>query len=184
MRLWTESEIESLRSLSKEKTLKEAAKELGRTMSAVVNCAQKHDISFRKKKKKPIYARRRWTQSEITMLMGYAEDKTIEQASHLLKRSKASVKGKIDELKISFKHNRLQVKDVAEILGVSSDTVRRRRAKLGLTFRTYKDSRGPTGDEIVALANDILQNPSMIRELENTSVRKLKMVIEEYRGWE
>ncbi|NBW42158.1 hypothetical protein EBR25_14390, partial [bacterium] len=97
---------------------------------------------------------------------------------------KASVKGKIDELGISFKRNRLRDEDVAEILGVHPQTVRRRKKKLGMSFRTQKETRGPTGDEIAALARDILDNPPMIKDLENTNTKKLRSVIEEYEGWE
>lgn len=188
-RLWTAQELAYLKEASEFMSQQEVAKRLGRSLRSVISACSKHRIKYRIRNYKDGSTRVFWTQSEVTALMGYAETLTIQHAAARLGRSYASVKKKIDELQISFKHQRLQVKDVAEILGVSSRVVIRRRQKLGLNFRKIKserqrsDTRGATGSDIVAIARDLLENPAM-RGMDGTSARHLKQVIEDYEGWE
>lgn len=188
-RFWTAEELDYLKEASELMSQQEVAKRLGRSLRSVISACSKHKIKYRIRNYKDGSTRVFWTQAEVTALMGYAETLTIQHAAARLGRSYASVKKKIDDLQISFKHQRLQVKDVAGILGVSSRVVIRRREKLGLNFRRVKserqrsDTRGATGSDIVAIARDLLENPAM-RGMDNTSARHLKKVIEEYEGWE
>ena len=128
--------------------------------------------------------------------MGLAERVSMVTAARWMRRSYNSVKGKADELGLSFKQGRLQLKDVAEIIGVHPKTIQARRDKLGLKFRTgshngASNMRGPKGADIVAIARDILDDPPY-RGLPNTSQRTknirlghgIRQVIQDYEGWE
>lgn len=187
-RLWTAEELQYLLDASETMTQRQVAEKLGRSIRAVISACSKHNIKYRIRDYVDGSRRVFWTQAEITALMGYAETLTIQRAASRLGRSHASVKKKIDELGISFKHQRLQLRDVAEILRVSSRVVSRRREKLGLSFRkvespTRSDTRGAKGSDIVAIAKDLLADPPM-RGMERTSAKHLRQVIADYEGWE
>lgn len=189
-RFWTEKEIAYLKSGVGILTPEQMAEHLDRSVYSVKSFCCKKGIKHGKRVYADGVVRVYWTQAEITALMGYAETLTIEHAAARLGRSYASVQNKADELKISFKHQRLRLQDVADILRVSITVVKRRRKKLGLNFRHIKgnsrkrsDTRGATGKDIVAIAKDLLENPSF-RGLDRTSAKHLRQVIEEYEGWE
>lgn len=187
-RLWTDQELQYLRDASNYMTQRQVAEKLNRSLRAVISACSRHDIKYRIRDYVDGSRRLFWTQSEVTALLGYAETLTIQRAAARLGRSYSSVKKKIDELGISFKHQRLQLNDVADILRVSSRVVSRRREKLGLSFRKIKsptrsDTRGAKGSDIVAIAKDLLEDPPM-RGMERTSAKHLRQVIEEYEGWE
>lgn len=187
-KFWTEEEIEFLRKASKTMTLSQISEELGRSKGSIKCFASRHDISFSLRGYPDGEVRRNWTRAEVTALMGYAESCSMKMAAARMGRSYESVANKVNVLGISFSSHRLRLSDVAEILGISARTVAIRRNKLGLNFRrsTGKKSsvtRGARGSDIVAIAQDILDNPPM-KNLPNTSARKLRQVIEDYRDWE
>ena len=185
---WSEEDLKILKESAATMTQAEVAEKLGRTLRSVIHACHRHGIKYRLRKYKDGSLRRYWTRAEITALQGYAETLTMRRAAARLGRSYSSIKKKADELGISFKHQRLQLTDVAEILRVSPRVVYRRREKLGLTFRknvsqTRSETRGAKGSDIVAIARNLLADPPM-RGMENTSAKHLRSVIEEYEGWE
>ena len=189
-RFWTEEEIEYLKSGVGILTAEQLAKNLNRSVSSVKSFCCKKGIKHGKRVYADGVVRVYWTQAEITALMGYAETLTMEHAAARLGRSYASVQNKADELKISFRYQRLFLQDVADILRVSITVVKSRRKKLGLNFRHIKgvsrkrsDTRGATGKDIVAIAKDLLENPSF-RGLDRTSAKHLRQVVKDYEGWE
>lgn len=189
--LWTDDEIEYLRVEAMRIPSTEIAMHLGRTVPAVRCKARKLKIRLYVERLKDGSIRRGWTLKEVSDLYGLSERTTLEGAAQRLKRSPDAVKKKAQKLGISFREDRMTLCEMAKILGISHNTLCRRRDKLGLTFRrsTRKGDRGrghmrgPTGDDIIAIAKDMLRDPPKGNSWK-TTVKELKQIIEEYDGWE
>jgi hypothetical protein len=192
---WTEDEIDYIRESAPTLSSAEIAQNLKRSRQMVQVKARERGIKFFvRRNSNGIVGNtgRRWSQEEITRLWGLSERHTIrEAAAKMPGRSYQSVANKVDELRISFKTNRLQLKDVAEIFGVNPATIARRRNNLGLNFRTgaknkrsvgRRTSKGPTGADILALARDFLANPPGHNM--TLTAKRLREIIVEYEGWE
>jgi len=187
-RKWSDEELRRLREMAEaDCSPREVAEALDREIKAIHNKAQRIGVRFKVKEQPDGNKFRFWTKAEETMLWGLAEKCSIEQAARRLHRPYDSVQVKASRLGISFRERRMTLAELAKLLGVSLPTIRHRRDKLGLRFRTDKTTgpqvmRGPTGDEIAAIARDILENPPMGNL--GTTPQRLREVIQEYEGWE
>lgn len=188
---WTRDEIEYLKTAALSLPSTEIAHNLGRGIQGVRHQARKHGIVFHVEQKADGELRKRWTKAEEFKLEGLAASGGAARAARLLGRTPGAVKRKASKMGVSFRDRKMTIQEVADILQVGFSTVTRRRDKLKLQFRTTNQNktyargqmRGATGDDICALAKDILANPPMGKE-PKCSATHLTKVIEEYRGWE
>lgn len=100
----------------------------------------------------------KWTESEEKALLGMAGRLSIRRAAAELKRSYRSVQEKIRRDNIPWNQGRAYVKDVAKMFGADCHTISHHRDKLGQSWRTHRNPRGPEDEELEALARSILDS--------------------------
>lgn len=170
MRPWTAEEIERLRALAGERSLRSAATTLGRLPSVVWNKAKQLEIAFAKTDRPP-----RWTRAEVLVLWELCGKRTLRQIARKLGRTPGSVRLKAHRLGIRASAGET-IGDVAEYLGVSTVAVTRWRDRLGQKWRLRHSPRGPEIEEVRAIARAIAEGPGHGVGNLKTSIVRLRRI--------
>jgi DNA-binding CsgD family transcriptional regulator len=176
---WSKEEEEKLADLITRMCREDVAKELGRSSACVFHRARKLGLRFKVRSAK---AGRAWSKQEDQQLLFLSDHKTSSQIAKVLGRTTATVRWRASKLGIKLSERRVPLREVAEELGVSVGTVKRARKRLQLSFRkndfrgSYSAPRAATDEDIVAIAQDLLNVPRPTGNL-GTTAKRLKEVI-------
>jgi predicted RNA-binding protein len=173
-RRWSEEEKTFLSENCNKMLREELASHLERSVISIYVKALEMELTTFTRKN------RRWTKKEIAKLYRIVEYMSLKKMAKALKRSEKSISRKLNELGIKCSDGKLSMVELGKIFGVTDQGIAYRRNKLGLTFRTFKDKSGPTDEEIVLLAKDILKNPGPGNHA--WPARKIKEIIKDYGG--
>ena len=187
---WTEDEVQFLRFNASTLSALEIAGQLGKTHRSVTQKATYEGLRCVLRSKDGV--KKGWSKAEVSELVSLAESYTMSAAAKRLGRTRASVAQMAMLHKISFHDRRMTNQQVADILGVHRETVRRLRDTLGLKFRQNCNTneaatrtRGATGNDIAAIAQHILDNPDHSSKANlRVTARHLRSVVEEWKGYE
>ena len=181
---WSEEEVNFLRANAGTMTSHEIGKHLNRSHSGVSRHASKLDIQILHRycgsslgANPGVKLVRVWTKSDVNNLYSFSSYMRVEDIAKRLDRSMASINFKMRSLKIRYFQGKYTMCELARMFGMSNQGIGYRRDKLGLTFRTRKQPRGPTNHEIVMIARDILDNPG---QRSHMSSKTIKDIIKEF----
>jgi len=186
---WKKEETEFLRENHSTMTSAEIAQHLGKTHRAVTQKATYEGVRCLLRSTD---GKKGWTKSEILELGVLAETYSMATAAAKMGRTKSSIAQVAMHHKISFHKRRMTNQQVADIIGVHRETVRRIRDKLGLQFRrnifttdAQSRTRGATGSDIVAIVRHILNNPAGLPQNNlKVTAKHLRQVIKDWEGYE
>ncbi len=187
-RPFTDEDIEFLTAAVQTLTIGEASQKMGRTPGSIQKKALRLGLKWNKRKVRTDHSRRAWTPEEDKTLRNSAQRGSARLCAKTLKRTEGSVFQRAYVLGISFyDEERLPLKAIAAILGVSVATVESRRAKLKLNFRKLARTSGAssltrtaTDHEIYLLAKDLLENSSPFGPMTVTASHLKQVMFEHY----
>lgn len=124
-----------------------------------------------------------WTEDETWEMIRLMETRTIEQTAKILGRSVASVADRYESLPAKFRHKKITVSRLSEMLEVSHEVIADRRDRLGFKFRKRDrkgkllSTKGASPFEIVKICESILADPGNLQ----ISAKRVRDLISHYR---
>lgn len=171
-RVWTQSEIDTLKEMAKTTGPDAVASAVGRTRNSVWIKSKQLGISFHG-------IRRKWTAKDDNHLIYLAGTMTYNEVAKEMGKSVSSVKIRASKLGIKVRDTQVTLTEVATILGINLCTAWKLRNKLKIKSRRYKGdgtAQGLTESDIVLMAKHLMQSRGNVR----TPAKQLLQVIEDY----
>jgi len=143
---WTEEECRYVKSLIANHSYSEISKMTGRSIDSIKRFSRRKDFYKKKFDRKP------WTKEEDRYIYNLAGKKTIAYVAKALNRSIDSIENHRRELGFKWKNGIITYKKIADILGISKNTVSRKLKEMDF----YERINDP--EVIQKIASIILSN--------------------------
>jgi len=155
-RRWTPEEVERFKQLAGVLHPAEIGEELGRTEQAIRVKANELRVSI----SRGVANSRPWTQQEIMKLYALVDRMGLHGAARILNRTYRSVTSACKRYNIRWTQGKRSLQQVADEVGVCTNTIRARARALGLQIRKPGNNHCDVNDEQYdALLADFKENP-------------------------